>query len=327
MLAAAFEPVGVVLADAARRRGARAARVRGLRAAPGLAARACSSASPSPTSCMCWMRVGRHRRLARACARWRRRSSCRWASGSRWCTRLPRLAGLGGAVVGRRSRRCAAACPSAACRWGRLAFATADTPWADALPWVGDDRRQPPARPDRHDARLAACSHAARRTRRTASPSSPGSAVVTVAPVAGAVRTSTSPARRRSPPCRATCPGDGDDILLDHRAGHPQPRATRPSSSPTGVAAGRASRARLRGVAGELHRRRPVPRRRASTPGSATAVDADRRADPGRRDGRRPAPSTCSTRASSATRHRAAATATPSGTRCRTASTSRSAAA
>ena len=105
-------------------------------------------------------------------------------------------------------------------------------------------------------------------------------------------------------------------------AGHPATTSTRPSTWPRRSTAGGRAAARLR----RCGRRTPPPSTPSTTPRptpTSGGQRGDRRADPGRRDRRRRARTTCSTRASSGTRRPARATGTPSGTRCRSASTSR----
>ena len=94
-------------------------------------------------------------------------------------------------------------------------------------------------------------------------------------------------------------PGRGNDVLEDPRG------LTQNHVDTTVQLAERGRRrharaARLRGLAGELHRHRPVRGLRRPTPRSSRRR-RDRRADPGRRDRRRRTRSTCSTRASCGT--------------------------
>ena len=166
--------------------------------------------------------------------------------------------------------------------WGRLAFAVADTPLADALPWIGtvgvsfvlalSGTLLAWAVVERGRARLVAAGvpggtrgRRARccRSRCRGSPDTEGEA--TVAVVQGDV------------------PGNGDDILYDFRQ-VTQNQVDVTTRLADDVAAG-ASRARLRPVARELHRRRPVPRPadQRRHPGGQRG---DRRPDPGRRDRR-----------------------------------------
>ena len=68
-------------------------------------------------------------------------------------------------------------------------------------------------------------------------------------------------------------PGDGDDILLDHRQ-VTQNHVDATTRLADDVAAGDAAGARLRALAGELHRRRPVRGRARSTPTSSRPSEA-----------------------------------------------------
>ena len=149
-----------------------------------------------------------------------------------------------------------------------------------------------------------------------------GVALVTVVPLAlpyDATATAQRDGRR----------GPGQRAGRRHRRARPlppdHPTSTRPrplGSPPTSRRAD--PRAGLRGVAGELHGHRPVratrrcaPTSRRPSPPSTCRCWPASSSTAGR--------STCSTRASSSTRSPARETATPSGIRCRSASTSRGA--
>ena len=70
-------------------------------------------------------------------------------------TRLRGLAGVGGRAPGSRWRPGAGAWPFGGLPWGRLTYATADTVWQPALPWLGMTGRQPAGRAHRHHAGVA----------------------------------------------------------------------------------------------------------------------------------------------------------------------------
>ena len=100
--------------------------------------------------------------------------------------------------------------------------------------------------------------------------------------------------RRTTRPCAATTtvaavqgdvPGNGDDILLDYRQ-VTQNHVDATVELAADVAAGREPRPGLRGVAGELHGRRPV-HRRPDQRRDRGRLERDRRPDPGRRHRRR----------------------------------------
>ena len=104
----------------------------------------------------------------------------------------------------------------------------------------------------------------------------------------------------------------------------PRTTSTPPSTSPRDVAAGRVPRPDVRGLAGELHGRRPL-HRRPDRRGHPHGLERHRRTRSWSAPSSTPGRATCSTRASSGTRAPARPTGTRSGTRCPTASTSRSA--
>ena len=165
-------------------------------------------------------------------------------------------------------------------------------------PYVGSSGRQPAAR-------------AARRLPGLAWSSPPAGARVVAGRGGGwrAGRRAGCPAlapydvRRRRAADRRGRPGRRARRRRRHPArpppGDPQPRRRHGRGSPTRSPPGDAAAPGLRALAGELHRRRPVRRRRRSTPASREASRRGRRADPGRRRWSTPGPSTCSTRASS----------------------------
>ena len=170
--------------------------------------------------------------------------------------------------------------------FGRLAYATADTPWADALPWIGmTGVSLLVALTGTTLAWLLVDARTHRRGRRT--PSWPASRPSPLLPVAAALPGRARPARRPSRPCRATSRARGPTSCAVHRdvtANHV--RLTEELAD--AVAAGEQAAARLRGLAGELHRRRPVHRRRGARR-DRRRLRRHRRAGRGRRDVQRPA--------------------------------------
>ncbi len=161
--------------------------------------------------------------------------------------------------------------------WGRLAFATIDTPLQTALPYVGSTGVSLRARAGRGPGRRAG----------DRPPPAPGRARVVgrarrsgaaVAPWCRTPRPRVGrPPWRRS---RATCPGAGDDILHELPAGHGQSgRCHRRAGRRCGRRPGASTR--LRGLAGELHGRRPL-RRRGDQPWHRDCFRRHWRPDPGR---------------------------------------------
>ncbi len=209
--------------------------------------------------------------------------------------------------------------------WGRLAFGVVDTPGRRRAAVRRRGRRQLPAGPDR-----ARCSRgwSPDRSRGRAGAGWPRLSLAALCAAARRTRAGAVAGPRRRPRSpwprsRATSPATATTSSTT-TARSPRTTSTRPSTWP-----GRSTTARCRGPTSSLW------------PENSTAVDpfddaetnagirgrelGDRRPDPGRRDRRRRARTRCSTRASSGTRRPAPATGTPSGTRCRSASTSRSA--
>ena len=205
------------------------------------------------------------------------------------------------AAVVRRARRRAAASPSPS-RWPA---AGARRGRAAALRRARLPRPSPPASPSRSPCR---CSAAAARA--------------PLAPGAGPRR----PHRRSSPSSRAACPTCG--LAFEQRARQVLDNHVAPDAELAAeITAGTVPRPEPGPVAGERLRRRPVHRRRPPTREIDDAVQGDRRPGPRRRDPAGPGPDAPPQR-----RHplvaddRARARSTSSGTRCRSASTSRCAA-
>ena len=237
------------------------------------------------------------------------------------CSRLPRVAARGPRCWVA-SRRCAGV-PVRRLPLGRLAFATVDTPFAAALPYVGTTGVSflvallgttlawvvlP--------SRLGA-TRRGRRRRGRAAPSATARAPALV-PYPLRARA----ARPRVAAVQGNVPGRGHRRLLERRAGHATTTSTRPDLAAE-VDAGEAER-----PTSCSGRRTPPPSTRSATP----TVHADIRAAVdaigvpilvgAMVDG--PARRRCSTRASSGDPGTGPpATATPSATRCRSGSTSR----
>ena len=267
----------------------------------------------------------RHRRLDRRCRCWRRSFFALLGLGSARCLQRRRLWPLWIARrVGRRSRCGAAAGPSAGCRGDGWPSPSSTPRCADALPCVGTTGVSFLARADRH-ARWPGCVVA--RGRPAWSPRRRSRRWRPLRPAAARCWCRGSPrpraARPPSPPSRATCPATATTSSTT-TARSPTTTSTPPSTSPTASRPATRAAPDFVALAGELHGRRPVPRRpdatRHRTASDAIGVpilvgaivDAGPTThvlnqgivwDPARERG----------------------TATPSGTRCRSASTSRSA--
>ncbi len=168
-------------------------------------------------------------------------------------------------------RRCAASVPFGGFPWGRLAFATIDTPVAARGGLRRGRRRHVPRRAGRAAALAWLCRHGAgvtpRRPRRRRGGRRWPPAAASAAPLP-AHPAGEAPGGWRSgrggPGRRA---GGGDERLRraargaeQPRRGHPRPR--RPGGRPARAAPG------PRDLAGELHRHRPVRRRRRCGPTS-----------------------------------------------------------
>ena len=226
------------------------------------------------------------------------------APGRRWCrccARLPAVAASGWPWRGSAMEVLRSGWPFSGMPWGRLAFAVVDTPWRRRCAYVGATgvslllallgrlaRRAGPARRT-----PPAGSRGRRRSWRRPS--------LLPCPRCGPGDADARTARLRVAAVQGDVPGDGTDVLARLPAGHRQPRRRPPSTWPTTSTPG--------------ERRAPDF---VLWPENSTAVDpfADA-ADPHRHPRRRPrrsayrswsgrsstpAPSTCSTRASSGTR-------------------------
>ena len=285
---------------------------------PGLAARAGVRHRASSYVLLFWMRVVGVRPGWRCRSR-RRSSPCSGAAAACCCAvACGGRVWFGGRLGGGRGaplRLAVGRLP-----WGRLVFAIIDTPVQRRAGLRRDGRREPPAGP----AGRAAGPVVTRGTGRgpgwspsaarggwaccRCSPRSPSPAPTDHAERRG--RPGRRARRRRRHPARPP-------------AGHPQPRRRDPRLADD-VAAGGEQPAPT-----SWSGRRTRPRSTRSATADDHAGIRARRAASGSRSWSAPwstpAPSTCSTRASSRTRHRRRRTATPSGTRCRSASTSPSA--
>ena len=325
VLALAFEPVGAVLPACPFARG--------------------RPSSWSPAACPCagpgcpglafgigfcyvlmfWMRVVGYDAWAGARRRSRRSFYGLLGLGRRpCCCRCRAWPRAGSPSPGWRWRRSgpagrSAGCPGAGCLRHR-GHAVAEGPAVRRR-----RRRQPPAGPARRRCWPGSCSRAGRARLVPVAAARRSLAVVAGCPALAPY----SPDDRRPDATVAAVqgnvPGDGDDILLDHRQVTQQPRRRHRRGSPT-----RSRPASSRSPTSCSGRRTPPPSTRSSdaeiNADIEQAVAGDRRPDPGRRDGRRRARARAQPGHRLGPGHRGEGTGTPSGTRCRSASTSRGAA-
>ncbi len=169
--------------------------------------------------------------------------------------------------------------------WGRLAFGVVDTPVAEALPYAGAVGVS----------FLLALSGALLAWLVSGPVAGEGSRKVAALCLVGLVALLAVPALApwtakadreiTVAAVQGDVPGNGDDILYDYRAGHPEPRGRHGRPRPAGGGRRRPAAGPGR-LAGELHGRRPLRRcgDQRRHPGRELG---DRGPDPGRRDRRR----------------------------------------